>query len=714
MPEAPPWNPFDALLGSIRAERQALRAHPQDFASIVGNRLAAQAVSWSIIDGVFRSGDRARPLLRWQGIVEAEGAPATFFRDAHITACAARWDRVVAGTADGVLKLWSAATAGGTFEESALTDAHAGRITLLEFVGGNELLISADAGGKCHLWPPALGSPIATFEGHSSEVTSVAFQSGRGFVAAGARDGSVRMWHRDSDRALLTLVGHTAPIGALAFEPEGQHLVSASRDGTLRVWETLSGRCRATLRGHAADVIACSYVPSSATDGGDPRILSASTDGLVKLWTLEGRIVATLGGHDGPIRDMRMVPSRPGTTAAVTASDDGTVRVWNLQKEREERVLRGHRAPVLQAAPYGLGPRRILSVAADGGCRIWEAETGGLLREFAIGGSTSAQLSVASDGNLAACVREDGSLARIDLGATMEPPPSRVALDSTGARLLIGSGSRVRVREWRMPAAFTETQHVPDAQAVVAALWIGSSYVTLHADGTLAYWSRDGKRYTEQVLPAQTPPGQTTAIAASPDGSLLVAGDARGDTMSWRREGDRVTARASISPGRTTVNACACALNGHALAAGADGTLRLWDTTTGAVLQDIAAHAVPILDCDISHDGSMLLSASADGTLRVWDEQGRIQHHINAHADAITGCWIGSVTSRAITCSRDRTVKLWDLETAQCLETFYGDAPFVSLTVAPAGPIAAAADASGRVTVLHVLEGFGQGRQTAA
>ena len=45
-----------------------------------------------------------------------------------------------------------------------------------------------------------------------------------------------------------------------------------------------------------------------------------------------------------------------------------------------------------------------------------------------------------------------------------------------------------------------------------------------------------------------------------------------------------------------------------------------------------------------------------------------------------------------MSCSRDGSVKLWDLVQGRCLDTFYGDAPFVSLSFAPAAPALAVVD----------------------
>src|SRR5262245_38110493 len=243
---------------------------------------------------------------------------------------------------------------------------HKARVLRIEFIANDQLVISADASGLCHLWNPTVDPPIATFAGHSTEITSMAFDVQRELFAAGGADGSLRVWQRQNASAFAILVGHTAPVTQVFFVPDAERLVSASADGTLRVWEPSSGQCLATLRGHTASIVACAILPrtafgtatfATATLGTARfetaeywRILSASKDGLIKLWTPNGEVVATLGGHDGAIADMRLGLSDDDSgLIAVSCSDDRTVRVWNLATGREERVLRGHTAAVVQA-----------------------------------------------------------------------------------------------------------------------------------------------------------------------------------------------------------------------------------------------------------------------------------------------------------------------------------------------------------------------------
>jgi WD40 domain-containing protein len=59
----------------------------------------------------------------------------------------------------------------------------------------------------------------------------------------------------------------------------------------------------------------------------------------------------------------------------VTASADGTARVWDVSTAGERWTLRGHEGTVHGAA-FGPDSKRIATVAEDGVVRLWDAETG--------------------------------------------------------------------------------------------------------------------------------------------------------------------------------------------------------------------------------------------------------------------------------------------------------------------------------------------------
>src|SRR5262249_31911152 len=57
--------------------------------------------------------------------------------------------------------------------------------------------------------------------------------------------------------------------------------------------------------------------------------------------------------------------------------------------------------------------------------------------------------------------------------------------------------------------------------------------------------------------------------------------------------------------------------------AGDDGTVRLWDTHTGKMLDLLTGHAGRIWCVAFSPDGRMLASAGRDGTVQLWDPDAR-------------------------------------------------------------------------------------------
>jgi len=80
----------------------------------------------------------------------------------------------------------------------------------------------------------------------------------------------------------------------------------------------------------------------------------------------------TLTGHDGAVN---AVAPTPDGRRAVSASDDRTLRVWDLATGAELARLTGHEASVLAVALTPDG-RRAVSASDDRTLRVWDTETG--------------------------------------------------------------------------------------------------------------------------------------------------------------------------------------------------------------------------------------------------------------------------------------------------------------------------------------------------
>src|SRR5439155_1026625 len=95
-------------------------------------------------------------------------------------------------------------------------------------------------------------------------------------------------------------------------------------------------------------------------------------DGTVRLWDLErGEVKATLPAHKGPVWSVAFAK----TGLLATASDDGTVKLWRPGSGSPERVLK-HEDSVRAVAFSHDGKRLVIGTRRTGRVRLWDVDTG--------------------------------------------------------------------------------------------------------------------------------------------------------------------------------------------------------------------------------------------------------------------------------------------------------------------------------------------------
>lgn len=90
----------------------------------------------------------------------------------------------------------------------------------------------------------------------------------------------------------------------------------------IRIFDT-SGNLRGSVKNSDDVVRALCKVPASNPTGA--QFASASNDGIIRLYTLEGHLVASLHGHESFVYSLAALPSGE----LVSSGEDRTVRVWN-------------------------------------------------------------------------------------------------------------------------------------------------------------------------------------------------------------------------------------------------------------------------------------------------------------------------------------------------------------------------------------------------
>ncbi|SEG15978.1 WD40 repeat [Nonomuraea solani] len=156
------------------------------------------------------------------------------------------------------------------------------------------------------------------------------------------------------------------------------------------------------------------------------------------------------------------------------------------------------------------------------------------------------------------------------------------------------------------------------------------------------------------------------AVAAGPDGNLLVTAGRDGTARLWRiADPHRPEPLAVLTGHRANVNAAAFSPDGRHLAtAGWDHTARLWDVTDPRRPRELAAlpHGDDVNAVAFSPDGRTLATASSDRTARLWDVAGRRPPAtLDGHADGVVSVAFSPDGRTLVTGAFDRAAGLWDV-----------------------------------------------------
>ncbi|SCZ89480.1 BZ3500_MvSof-1268-A1-R1_Chr1-1g01207 [Microbotryum saponariae] len=321
-----------------------------------------------------------------------------------------------------------------------------------------------------------------------------------------------------------------------------------------------------TLSGHLG--------PVSALDFSEPYgvAVSASQDETVRLWDLStGDEMGQLRGHQGVVKALQVEAS-----VCITGGSDGQVRIWNVDEVED-----------LLTSPNGLGENE-----DDGGVPSFEKVFLGRANGYVGGREALGTLSESVNGEEGGEAREEqhsGACVKVLDGHTK----AVTSLYFDGPCLVTGSSDST-LRQWDI--------HTGQNVMTMDVLWAISNPSPLdNLDPSEPY-----------STPASSPRKSLAALRrhSSTSGTAL--------SFSGYPSSPATTnyADGSFEPYEDFVGGVQ--FWGYALASGtADGCVRMWDMRTGQSHRTLVGHTGPV-SC-VQFDEHHLVSGSLDKTVRIWD-----------------------------------------------------------------------------------------------
>ena len=179
--------------------------------------------------------------------------------------------------------------------------------------------------------------------------------------------------YAQSNQALLPekLKGHGGPVKSIVLDGMDKLALSSSFDYSIILWDLSKkkGKIKHRMLGHNAAVNDIAFVPN----GNQPpqKAVSVSDDGSFAIWNLTtGKLSKLIEDTGDKVLDVAV--SKNGKFAAV-ARWDGTARMYNIEKQSQVNVFKGHRGNV-NSVTFSQNSALLFSASYDGDIRAWHID----------------------------------------------------------------------------------------------------------------------------------------------------------------------------------------------------------------------------------------------------------------------------------------------------------------------------------------------------
>lgn len=229
------------------------------------------------------------------------------------------------------------------------------------------------------------GQDVALLKGHEEIVLTIDVDWSGHWVATGSKDNTARLWRidgtKDTYSCYAVFTGHAESLGAVALpktRPQESSdayknpldhppafLLTGSQDQTIKKWEiprqsqkgsVKGSRALYTRKAHDKDINALDINSTCQL------FASASQDKTIKVWDVEaGEVQGILKGHRRGVWSVRFAPPNTpviqgeqgtlsGKGSILTGSVDKTIKLWSLSDYTCIRTFEGHSNSVLKVA----------------------------------------------------------------------------------------------------------------------------------------------------------------------------------------------------------------------------------------------------------------------------------------------------------------------------------------------------------------------------
>eukprot|EP00049_Salpingoeca_infusionum_P012038 m.213571 g.213571 ORF g.213571 m.213571 type:complete len:2376 (-) comp15086_c0_seq1:317-7444(-) len=426
--------------------------------------------------------------------------------------------------------------------------------------------------------------------------TSTISSDGKLF-AGGCRSGEIVIYRTDGDGKFLdpqlttTITRPDEAIRCLAFTKDNTKLLSGCNQNLGRLWNVEDGSLLATFKGHGENICSIAFLYRNDVE---EKIITASNDKSLRVWDIETQVCEKkFLGHTDYIRGVIVHPSQ---NQIVSCSKDQSIIMYDVQTcgivgsipadKMNEPPRHSSKVTALKAIPALGQTDRLISASYDDTVRIWDPETGEQTLLFSGHDDDVNGVAISSDGTFAVTACDDGTVLMWSTqdGHVMQRFNGRhkkyvLAIDLSRDGRYIASGSM---------------------------------------DETAIVWSTETG---EIVTHFREHDAKITCISISCDSALVATGSTDMVFFIFQIETGQVLVRNNAYTEAIRAM-CFSPINPRELAVGTnENDVRIWEVADGESRRvgQIMNHDGNVCALQYSHDGRRLLTGTTEKLVREWD-----------------------------------------------------------------------------------------------
>ena len=367
------------------------------------------------------------------------------------------------------------------------------------------------------------------------------------------------------------------------LSPDGSHIGMVSRSNTLYIYDRQNKIYKRPLK--------CSQGITSVIFSNDNKyVITCAGDYFARIWEIKSNVgicIKPLGDIADWIRNAYYSPSGK---QAISASIDGTAKMWNLHNRKLEQIYYGHTDRVTSAS-FNHSGELIVTTSDDCSAKVWNINNCGC--EVTLRGNNNSVHNAAfsPDGSKLATVSWDNTGSIWDLSKQVE------------CCKLIGHTEPILT-----------VQYDPT----------GDYLITSSNDNTALLWnSRSGKLIGKRAQHNT----RLNSAAFSPDGIRIITSAFDNTACVWNADrdldGDSIDLISILDGHTDSVRGASFSPDGrYIVTVSRDTTGRLWDGEDYHCIQKLVGHTFFVRSSMFDQKSQKVITASYDGTIREWNLNG--------------------------------------------------------------------------------------------